>query len=231
MSSENAFIVLRLQGPLQSWGFDSQYNRRNTGLMPTKSGIAGICCAALGYGRGSETENRFLKEFLKVKMITIALPRKDKASKSLPIGRLQDYHTVHNTREASGGIKESHITRRYYLTDADFGVILNGEKLFLDKITENSNGYGLKNPVWGIWLGRKSCIPSIPVYVGILSTYEDALKLLIGDQSIDSFDRQEEVGNFADGVDTIMDSAVSFDSNERIFLPRRIQTFVKKETI
>ena len=38
MSSENKYLALRLQGPLQSWGFDSQYNRRNTGLMPTKSG-------------------------------------------------------------------------------------------------------------------------------------------------------------------------------------------------
>jgi CRISPR system Cascade subunit CasD len=48
MSYDNRFLALRLEGPLQSWGFDSQYNRRNTGLMPTKSAIAGMCCAALG---------------------------------------------------------------------------------------------------------------------------------------------------------------------------------------
>ena len=52
MSSEDKYLALRLQGPLQSWGFDSQYNRRNTALMPTKSALAGMCCAALGFGRG-----------------------------------------------------------------------------------------------------------------------------------------------------------------------------------
>ena len=63
MSSENNYLALRLQGPLQSWGFDSQYNRRNTGLMPTKSALAGMCCAALGFGRGSDEEQAFLAKF------------------------------------------------------------------------------------------------------------------------------------------------------------------------
>ncbi len=51
MSSDKSFLALRLEGPLQSWGFSSQYNRRGTGLMPTKSAIAGMCCAAKGYER------------------------------------------------------------------------------------------------------------------------------------------------------------------------------------
>ncbi len=47
MLSDNRFLALRLEGPLQSWGFDSQYSRRSTGLMPTKSALAGMCCADL----------------------------------------------------------------------------------------------------------------------------------------------------------------------------------------
>ena len=49
MSSEKACLALRLEGPLQSWGFDSQYSRRSTALMPTRSAIGGMCCAALGH--------------------------------------------------------------------------------------------------------------------------------------------------------------------------------------
>ena len=120
MSSDKSFLALRLEGPPQSWGFDSQYNRRNTGLMPTKSGIAGMCCAALGFPRGSDQERAFLSEFTKVRVTTIATPRGG-SKKLLAVNRLQDYHTVQNTRKADGKLKDCHITHRQYLTDASFG--------------------------------------------------------------------------------------------------------------
>lgn len=101
MSSEVACLTLRLEGPLQSWGFDSQYNRRTTGLMPTKSAIAGMCCAALGFSRGSESERVFLSAFAKTKMVSIAIPRSVR-TEPLDVRRLQDYHTVQNTRTAEG---------------------------------------------------------------------------------------------------------------------------------
>src|SRR5512138_2038795 len=101
MSSDKFYLALRLVGPLQSWGFDSQYNRRNTGLMPTKSAIAGICCAALGLPRGSVGEQEFLASFGKVSMTAIAIPR-NRAKSELAVRRLQDYHTVQNTRTAEG---------------------------------------------------------------------------------------------------------------------------------
>ena len=127
MSSENKYLALRLQGPLQSWGFDSQYNRRNTGLMPTKSALGGMCCAALGFGRGSAEERTFLADFAEVRMTTIAIPRVVERKFAGParkmklgVRRLQDYHTVQNTRKADGGMKDCHITHRQYLTDASF---------------------------------------------------------------------------------------------------------------
>ncbi len=109
MSSDEGYLALRLKGPLQSWGFDSQYNRRNTGLMPTKSAIAGICCAALGFTRGSKKEQLFLASFGKVPMIAIAIPHNG-TKKELPVRRLQDYHTIQNTKTAEGKSKECHIT-------------------------------------------------------------------------------------------------------------------------
>ena len=111
MLSDIKYLALRLEGPLQSWGFDSQYNRRNTGLMPTKSAIAGMCCAALGYERGDEKEAAFLSEFEGVRMTAIAIPRNG-SRKPLVVRRLQDYHTVQNTKTADGKIKNCHITHR-----------------------------------------------------------------------------------------------------------------------
>jgi CRISPR system Cascade subunit CasD len=218
MSSDKSFLALRLEGSLQSWGFDSQYNRRNTGLMPTKSAIAGMCCAALGLPRGSDNEQEFLTEFGKVQMTAIDIPR-NSLKKLLAVNRLQDYHTVQNTRKADGKLKDCHITHRQYLTDASFGIILEGNSDLMAKIAS-----GLTNPVWGLWLGRKSCIPSAPVLAGLRDTRDEALKLLIGEAPLESFTRQEDVETFAEGKDSLPDQPVSFASDRRMFFPRRVRT-------
>jgi CRISPR system Cascade subunit CasD len=218
MSFEKSFLALRLEGPLQSWGFDSQYNRRNTGLMPTKSAIAGMCCAALGLPRGSDKEKEFLILFAAVRMTAIAISRKA-FKKELPVRRLQDYHTVQDTRTAEGKIKDCHITHRQYLTDASFGVLLEGSKPLLKQVAD-----ALADPVWGIWLGRKTCIPSAPVLAGLKENKEDALRLIIGDEPIELFTRQEDVENFAEGRDSLPDTPVSFASEQRLFSPRRVRT-------
>lgn len=219
MSSDTSFLALQLVGPMQSYGFDSHYNRRNTGLMPTKSAIAGMCCAALGLARGCEAENEFLSAFKGVKMTAIAIPRWKNIGRSLPVRRLQDYHTVQNTRTAEGKTKDCHITHRQYLTDAAFGVVLEGETSFLKKIAD-----AFIDPVWGVWLGRKTCIPSSPVLVGLKETSSGALHLLIGDCPLDSFTRQVEIECFEEGRDSILDAPVSFAIERRLYAHRRVLT-------
>lgn len=223
MSSDKSYLALRLEGPLQSWGFDSQYNRRNTGLMPTKSAIAGMCCAALGLPRGSDKEQEFLVSFGTVRMTSIAIPRNG-IKKELPVRRLQDYHTVQNTKTADGKYKDCHITHRQYLTDAAFGILLEGEAALLGEIAA-----ALADPVWGIWLGRKTCIPSAPLLVGLKDTQDEAFRLIIGEKTLESFTRQEDVENFADGHDSLPDTPVSFATDRRLFSPRRVKTEQGKE--
>lgn len=218
MSTELTYLALRLEGPLQSWGFDSQYNRRNTGLMPTKSAIAGMCCAALGLDRGSDGERNFLTSFADTKMTAIAIPPNG-GRKELPVRRMQDYHTVQNTRRASGAInKDCVLTHRQYLNDARFGVVLAGERSLLSHLAT-----ALKDPVWGVWLGRKTCVPTAPVLAGLTGTETAALQLLIGEQPIEKFTRQIEVANFADGRDSLPDMPICFASGKREFAPRRVR--------
>lgn len=219
MSSELTYLALRLQGPLQSWGFASQYNRRATGLLPTRSAVAGMCCAAFGLPRGSGEEQRFLAAFAGVRMTAIAIPRRD-AKRELPVRRLQDYHTVQNTRRASGAInRDCVLTHRQYLTDAAFGVVLAGNDELLTKMAER-----LANPVWGLWLGRKCCVPTAPVLAGLRSTRQEALALLIGEAPLSSFIHQEEATDFLEGHDALPDVPVSFDSADRRFSLRRVIT-------
>ncbi len=224
MSSEKCFLALRLEGSLQSWGFDSQYNRRNTGLMPTKSAVAGMCCAALGLPRGSSNEKEFLTAFLTVRMTAIAIPRQI-GQKILSIQRLQDYHTVQNTRKAVGGIKDCHITHRQYVTDAAYGVLLDGDGVLLAKTAK-----ALSDPKWGIWLGRKTCIPTAPIFAGIEEDRGKALALLIGATPMAAFTRQEEVAEFSEGRDSLPDMPISFAITGRKFSPRRVHTIQAEST-
>src|ERR1039457_3308223 len=50
-SVSTATLLLRLAGPMQSWGLDSRFDQRDTGLEPSKSGVLGLVCAALGKPR------------------------------------------------------------------------------------------------------------------------------------------------------------------------------------
>jgi CRISPR system Cascade subunit CasD len=193
--------------------------------MPTKSAIAGMCCAAFGYSRGSNEEKEFLIKFVKLRMTSIAIPKilkKQYYSKEetvvLNIRRMQDYHTIQKTRIANGGLKDCHITQRQYLTDASFGVILEGGKELLQEIAKQ-----LINPVWGIWLGRKTCVPTAPVFAGLKGSKDEALELL-GIDSIGKYTSQIEVDVFAEGRDSISDNPISFESDKRKFSPRRIKT-------
>jgi len=223
MSSNSSWLSLRLQGPLQSWGYDSQYHRRRTGLMPTKSAIIGMCCAAAGANRGSDFEKQIIAEFALLHMTSLIIPRVLNG-KEIGVRRLNDFHTVQNTIIANGDKNDNCvITNREYLTDANFGIILYGNKDFLQSLAN-----WLEDPVWGIWLGRKCCIPSAPILVGLFDSETEALKPLIGDKSIESFTRQEDVDKFSNGKDSIPDQPISFDSSNRKFAQRRVNMIRRK---
>ncbi|CAN5545157.1 type I-E CRISPR-associated protein Cas5/CasD [soil metagenome] len=209
--SSSACLVLQLEGPLQSWGFEDRFNRRKTGLLPTKSGILGLCCAALGAGRGSERERVWLPRLNALECLIIAIPREDWS-----VRRMEDFHTVQNTRTADGKIKDTHITHRTYLNDAGFAVLLSGAADVLAELTAAT-----QDPVWGIWLGRKACIPSAPIFHSLHADEAAALAALLGDQPLSAFTRQRDAASFASGTDTFNDSPTTF-ADPRQFAPRRI---------
>lgn len=227
MSNETAYLALRLEGPLQSWGFESQYNRRNTGLLPTKSAILGMCCAALGIPRGSEEEKTLLEQCVGLRLLTVAIPRSLKYGEKpveLSVRRITDYHTVQNTKTASGSTKDTHLTYRQYLCDASFACVLSGNAELINGLAKDENGQGLENPVWGIWLGRKACIPTAPVFAGIFPDEAEALHKLLGTQPLEVFTHQREVERFEDGSDSLPDQPLCFAAPDGIrkFSQRRV---------
>lgn len=240
MSNETAHLALRLQGPLQAWGFNSQFNRRNTGLMPTKSGILGMCLAALGIERGCKEEKIWLEKCAGLRLLAVALPHTVKygeKSVELPARRITDYHTVGGAYDRNNPLQRSHIpltadgkpksedkqttvTHRQYLCDASFACVLSGDAKLVRQL-----GQALENPIWGIWLGRKACIPAAPVFAGVFPTELEALDKLLDGKPLDAFTCQREVGRFEDGTDSLPDLPLCFAAPDGIrkFAPRRIR--------
>jgi CRISPR system Cascade subunit CasD len=220
--SDTAYLALLLDGPLQSWGFASRFQRRTTGLHPTKSGVVGLICAAMGLAKASPEEQQALPKLAKLTMISIAMPRYD-------VRRMEDFHTVLNTRRASGKMNDDAVlTRRQYLLEARFGVILAGDRFVLERAAA-----ALLDPIWGVWFGRKSCIPAEPIFRGLFKSHAEAERALIGDAPIDQFTRLEEVATFDAGTDSYNDQPVSFGTSDssaegRDYAVRRVNLVVRK---
>ncbi|MBQ9616799.1 MAG: type I-E CRISPR-associated protein Cas5/CasD, partial [Oscillibacter sp.] len=64
------------------------------------------------------------------------------------------------------GEKYPNVTHRYYLSDAVFLAGLESpDRAYLEKLE-----YALRHPVFPLFLGRRSCPPSVPLVLGIRET-------------------------------------------------------------
>ncbi len=168
-------LFLRLEGPMQAWGLRARWSERDTADAPTKSGIIGLLGCALGLRR-DDARLRALSDELRMGV------RID-----LPGTLMRDYHTtgggrfvlapakshfhdqpytggVLSAEVSKGRIKvkpETDVSERYYLADASFRVALQGETN-LEELAS-----AVQQPVWPLFLGRKSCVPSAPIYDGL----------------------------------------------------------------
>jgi CRISPR system Cascade subunit CasD len=139
-------LLLRLAGPMQSWGTQSRFSVRDTGLEPSKSGVLGLLCAALGRSRAEP-----LDDLLRLAM-AVRVDREGRMAR--------DYHTALGVLKADRSGTGTVVSSRYYLADADFLVALHGERALLTKLHA-----ALARPRWPLYLGRKSFAPSCSVWL------------------------------------------------------------------
>ncbi len=153
-------LLLRLAGPMQAWGTQSRFSIRDTGLEPSKSGVIGLLCAAMGKPRDESLRPDLpaLSDLADLRMgVRVDRP-----------GTVQtDYQTAMNVMKADGkrpsreGDPTFTVTStRYYLADADFLVALEGDDALLTRLDS-----ALADPVWPLFLGRRAFPPTMPVRV------------------------------------------------------------------
>ena len=173
-------LLLRLEAPLQSWGSRSRWDVRDTATEPTKSGIVGMLGCALGYPMRD--------------------PRLEQLNDSLRFGvRVEhpgrivvDYQTITDFLPTAGGdlkfsggvskgppeklvaeLKEPATIQspRAYIEDGAFLVALeatDGNSGLLDECAD-----AVQQPRWPLFLGRKACVPTRPIFQAFTDEYDD----------------------------------------------------------
>jgi len=142
-----ATLLLRCVAPMQAWGTRSRFQERDTEREPTKSGIIGLLCAALGRDRGETLDD------LTALRMGVRVDQEGMVE--------YDYHTALEVIKADGSRPDTQTSTRYYLADAAFLVGLESK----DEALLNKLHQALKNPVWTLFLGRKSFVSGLPVYL------------------------------------------------------------------
>ncbi len=182
-------LLLRLEGPMQSWGIRARWDLRDTGLEPTKSGVIGLIGCAMGLRRNDCS----LEDLDQSLRFGVRIDRPGLIS--------TDYQTVtghHRTAageyKCRGGTVKTRekalqhgentiVSPREYLHDASFLAALTvwpdrqrDNPMLLERIFDS-----LRRPKWPPYLGRKSCVPSRPLVdldslTSEYSRLEDALQ-------------------------------------------------------
>lgn len=144
-----ATLLLRLSGFMQSWGTTSRFDERDSQLEPSKSGVLGLICAALGRDRAEPVD-----DLARLRM-GVRVDREGVL--------MRDYQTATGVMIATGkpDLKRTVVSPRYYLADAAFLVGLEGaDRDLLARIQD-----ALRHPVWPLCLGRKSFPPGESVWL------------------------------------------------------------------
>lgn len=137
-------LLLRLAGPMQSWGDSSRFTRRETRSEPTKSGVIGLLAGAQGRRRTDPIEDLLALRFG---------VRVDQVGE---VGR--DFHTAQQWETG----RRMPLSQRFYLSDAVFVAGVEGPTALVTDLAA-----ALQAPAYPIFLGRRSFPPSRGVLLGL----------------------------------------------------------------
>lgn len=156
----SSVLLLRLAGPLQSWGASSRFTRRETRREPTKSGVIGLLACAQG-----RTRQDSISDLLQLRF-GVRTDQRGSLVSDYQTAKMLPWHTQQQKVDMP-------LSTRYYLSDAKFLAAVEGPDEVIHTLEE-----ALQHPVWPMFLGRRSCPPESPIYLG-MSKYQTAEQALV----------------------------------------------------
>lgn len=163
--SSNSCAVMVLDSLMQSWGSQSRFNERTTLDHPTKSGIIGMICSAAGIFREDKKSIELISS-IDMDIICVKSGVLFTDYQTIGVGYQKESTFIPlNEKEEGGAV----VLNKYYLSGYKFCVILDGDSKLILEISK-----WMRNPKWGIWLGRKKNVPSDVIFRNIFNTKAEA---------------------------------------------------------
>lgn len=210
------FCLINLYGPMAGYGGIAVGEMRSSWSRPSRSAVLGMIAAALGVRRDDEEAQARLQAGYGFSVMVLQ-----------PGSMMQDFHTIQSVSSSSIRKLNYVMTRRDEINASEIPPILSRREYLCDHIsvaciwirdTESAQfslediAAAFRNPVFCLYLGRKSCPPALPVHARVVQA--DTLKSALV-QHIDGFDLLNgfTVPNrvsifFEEGIDTGFDEPV-----------------------
>jgi len=178
------YLKLHLSSPLQYFATTPSVvlnHDAQTSNRPTKRAIIGLIASALGIDRDDVDSLQNLTDSLIVKEKSNSIPMIVKDTQTVRPLRCQTYYAnkyykkAHPFKlsKAKGGVKADNeqciFKTVIYLQNADFTVFVGSEdETVLQKIYD-----ALRNPVYALYIGKRSCVPNKPLTENTFTVYQE----------------------------------------------------------
>ncbi len=214
-------LLVRLRGPMQSWGVWGREDNRTTESVPTKSGVLGLIANVMGRDRTDDIADLAALRF----GVRVLSPKHVVVCDFQTVGARTYLPTLSGNTLNKNGI----VRKKFIVEDGDFLVGLEGDALTLESIAQR-----LRRPIRVPFLGRKAYSPTLPLFDSISDeSLENALVQWrpANDCAKRGYDTQADIEMFLDMpydplTATIPDQPVNYASRE--YLPRSIARKVVK---
>lgn len=210
----NEYLILKLQGPMQSWGGHTYEDYRPSESFPTRSAVIGLLAGCLGIDRTDKQDILKLADSIEMAV------RKDEYK--TPVSRLTDFHTVEKARKVDGKAnKNPVVSRREYICDVSFTLAMRSTSFAQYALNEIKQA--IHHPVFTPYLGRRSCPLTRPLFEKMVQaeSFTDALSSIQPGQGIIYSDIDEN----SDGQLQLRDVPLN---RHRQFATRRVYIHVQK---
>lgn len=155
------YLLFRLYGPMCSWGDIAVGETRPSFAYPTKSAVLGMVAAALGIKREEDDKHQHLAESYAFAVLVedMGVPLVDYHTAQVPPGKEQYFTRKDELNLIPKSELKTILSTRDYRMDAIYTVALceqTENQWSVEKLQE-----ALISPVFTLYLGRKSCPPSL----------------------------------------------------------------------
>lgn len=167
------YLVFQLQASLASWGEPAVGEYRGTAGYPGQSALVGLLGAGLGLDRTDEPAHASLRDGLGYAVAVLAtgsLLRDFQTVQVPPQAKLKGF--PHSTRRHELAVPKRDLSTilstRDYRQNAAWLVALCARDSLPDAFGLDALANALRQPKFVLYLGRKTCTPSVPLWPHVL---------------------------------------------------------------